>query len=154
MQGCDANSDQGYTGQDTFDFGESSREACVNGVHEHFGQVLFGHNGPITLRSLIEGCAAQSPASTQHFIQAGANLHRSRDVLISSTDSRILRPSKTYTSSTASSRRRERCGCFRADQPMSSSGKGVEELRMWDDYYPNSRKRSRYPASRVRAVNG
>lgn len=96
VQGYDANRDQVYTGQDTFDFGESSREACVNGVHEHFGQVLFGHNGPVTLRSLIEGCAAQSPGSTQHFIQAAANLHRSRDVIISSADGRILRPSKTY----------------------------------------------------------
>lgn len=97
MQGYDANHDQEYTGQkDVFDFGESSREACVNGIHEHFGRVIFDLKNPVVLQDLIEGCVAQSPGSTQHFIEAVRHLHSSHDVLISSPDGRVLRPAKNY----------------------------------------------------------
>lgn len=96
MQGYDANRDHEYTGQDTFDFGESSREACVNGIHEHFGRVIFEQSGPVRLRDLVERFAAQSPGSTQHFIQAARNLHGSRDVVICAPDGRLLKPAKTY----------------------------------------------------------
>lgn len=96
MQGYDANRDHEYTGQETFDFGESSREACVNGIHEHFGRVIYDQSGPVRLRDLVERYAAQSPGSTQHFIQAARNLHGSRDVIICAPDGRPLRPAKTY----------------------------------------------------------
>ncbi|MBS0474286.1 MAG: three-Cys-motif partner protein TcmP [Proteobacteria bacterium] len=96
MQGYDANRDHEYTGQETFDFGDTSREACVNGIHEHFGRVIFEQPGPVRLRDLVERYAAQSPGSTQHFIQAAGNLHRSQDVIICSPDGRTLRPSKSY----------------------------------------------------------
>jgi three-Cys-motif partner protein len=96
MHGYDANNDSDYTGQPTFDFGESSREACVTGVHEHFGKILFDLNGPVRLGDLIEDCAAQSPGSTSHFLEATSHLHRSRDAIITSPDGRVLRPSKSY----------------------------------------------------------
>jgi three-Cys-motif partner protein len=96
MQGYDANRDYVYTGQDTFDFGESAREACINGVREYFGQVLFSRDGPTILGDLIEDCATRSPGSTPHMMEAASNLHRSRDIVICSADGRILRPSKSY----------------------------------------------------------
>lgn len=96
MQGYDANRDDAYTGQNTFDFGESAREACINGLHQYFGQLLFSRDGPTSLRDLIEGCATRSPGSTSHMMEAASNLHRSKDIVICGPDGRILRPSKSY----------------------------------------------------------
>lgn len=96
MQGYDPKCDEEYTGQESFDFGESSREACVNGIQEHFGQQIFAHNGPVRLRDLIERCAANSPGSTQHFMGGLSHLHRSGDVIVCSADGKMRRPSKTY----------------------------------------------------------
>lgn len=96
MQGYDANRDEAYTGQDTFDFGESSRDACLNGLHEHFGKLLYAQTAQVTLRELFEGTAGQSPGSTTHFMETASNLHRSRDVVICSADGKVLRPAKSY----------------------------------------------------------
>jgi len=96
MQGYDANQDPEYTGQGGFDFGESSRKACVEGIHEHLGRVIYDLDRPTTLRSLIENLATQSPGSTPHFLDAAGCLHRSKDVVITNQHGRILNPSKTY----------------------------------------------------------
>lgn len=96
MQGYDPAYDDSYTGQASFDFGESSREACVAGLHEHLGQRIFAHDGPVLLRELVEEWATHSPASTKHFIQSLSQLHRSGDVIVCTEDGKVRRPSTSY----------------------------------------------------------
>ncbi|MCF7976839.1 MAG: three-Cys-motif partner protein TcmP [Chromatiaceae bacterium] len=96
MQGYDAKSDDDYTGQASFDFGDTSRDACIEGIHEHFGKVIFKLEQPTKLRELIEHCASRSPGSTQHFCQGLRRLHQSKDVIILTKDGKVRQPSKNY----------------------------------------------------------
>lgn len=96
IQGYDANQDQDYTGQDTFDFGKTSRVVCVDGLREHFGHQLAELRQPIPLGQLIYACASQSPGSTQHFLEAAKLLHHSNDVIITGADGRKRQHSKHY----------------------------------------------------------
>jgi len=96
IQGYDANHDQEYTGQNTFDFSKSSRIACVEGLRDYFGQQLADLRRPIQLGQLVHACASQSPGSTQHFLEAASLLHHSNDVIITGADGRKRQHSKHY----------------------------------------------------------
>lgn len=96
MQGYDANQDGNYTQQNPFDFGPDARQRCVEGIREHFGQLIASLDKPVPLGNLIYDCASRSPGSTQHFIEAAGVLHHSHDIVICSADGRVRRPSKRY----------------------------------------------------------
>jgi three-Cys-motif partner protein len=96
MQGYDANHDYEYTHQNPFDFGQDSRERCVEGIREHLGQQIYSRDQPTTLRELIEGCVSRSPGSTQHFVEAARVLHVSNDVVICDASGNVRRPCKHY----------------------------------------------------------
>lgn len=97
MQGYDANHDQDYTQQQPFDFGADSRDLCVDGIREHFGQQIFDLKKPIKLKELVEGCVSQSPGSTQHFLDATRILHCSKDIVVCDASGKVRRPSKHYS---------------------------------------------------------
>lgn len=95
--GYDANNDSEYTGQDTFKFGEQqSKEACIEGVREHFGRQIFALKKPIRVGELFQGCVGQSTAAETHLMDATRRLHSSKDIVVASKDGSIRRPSKTY----------------------------------------------------------
>lgn len=96
LQGYDANHDQDYTGQETFDFSEQSRTACVEGLHEYFGQRLSEIRQPIQLREVVLDCASQSPGSSSHFLEAAKHLHHSNRIIVTGKDGRVRRPSMRY----------------------------------------------------------
>ncbi|MCL2160538.1 MAG: three-Cys-motif partner protein TcmP [Betaproteobacteria bacterium] len=97
MQGYDANRDQEYTQQTPFDFGSDSKERCVEGIREYFGQQIYALNKPIPLRELIESCVSRSPGSIQHFLNAARILHVSQDIVICDACGNVRRPSKHYS---------------------------------------------------------
>lgn len=95
--GYDANDDSEYTGQDTFEFGEEkSKEACIEGVREHFGKQIFALKKPIRVGELFQGCVGQSTAAENHLMDATSRLHSSKNVVVVSKDGTVRRPSKTY----------------------------------------------------------
>lgn len=95
--GYNANKDDEYTGQDTFEFGEQqSKEACIEGVREHFGRQIYALNRPIRVGELFQGCVSQSTAAETHLMDATRRLHLSRDIVIASKDGSVRRPSKNY----------------------------------------------------------
>ncbi|MDD5057979.1 MAG: three-Cys-motif partner protein TcmP [Sideroxydans sp.] len=95
--GYNANKDGEYTGQDTFEFGEpQSKEACIEGVREHFGRQIFALKKPIRVGELFQGCVGQSTAAETHLMDATRRLHSSKDIVVASKDGSIRRPSKTY----------------------------------------------------------
>lgn len=95
--GYNANKDGEYTGQDTFEFGEQqSKEACIEGVREHFGRQIFALNKPILVGELFQGCVGQSTAAETHLMDAARRLHSSKNIVVASKDGSVRRPSKTY----------------------------------------------------------
>jgi three-Cys-motif partner protein len=97
MQGYDANNDDRYTQQSPFDFGPDSRQRCIEGIHEHLGQIVTTLNQPITIRELVHQSASRSPGSTQHYIEALKVLHQSQDIVVCNADGRVRRPAKNYS---------------------------------------------------------
>ena len=99
MLGYNANKDGDYTGQQTFEFsGASSKDACINGVREHFGQAIFKLDKPIRLADLFQSCVTNSTAAENHLMEAARQLHASKDVIIVSKDgSTVRRTNKTYS---------------------------------------------------------
>jgi three-Cys-motif partner protein len=91
-----ANDDAAYTQQGGFDFGAQAREECVDGIREHLGGLLFNDANPVCLGDVIQSLATRSPGSTEHFMAAAAQLHRSQDIVIADKNGRVLRPSKGY----------------------------------------------------------
>lgn len=95
--GYNANKDSDYTGQGTFEFGEKrSKEACIDGVREHFGKQIFLLNKPIRVGELFQGCVSESTAAETHLLEATKQLHASKDIIIVTKDGAVRRPSKTY----------------------------------------------------------
>lgn len=94
--GYDANDDGDYTGQDTLVFGEQSKEACINGVSEHFGKTIFSLDKPIPVAKLFQGCVSQSTAAEKHLLAATNRLHASKDIIVVSKTGTLRHPSKTY----------------------------------------------------------
>lgn len=94
--GYNANKDSEYTGQETFEFGEQSKEACIDGVREHFGRQIFSLNKPVRVGELFQGCVSKSTAAETHLLDATRQLHSSKDIVIVSKDGTVRRPSKTY----------------------------------------------------------
>ena len=94
--GYDANDDSDYTGQETFEFGEQSKEACINGVSEHFGKTIYALDKPIPVAKLFQGCVGQSTAAEKHLLAATNRLHSSKDIVVTSKTGTIRRPSKIY----------------------------------------------------------
>mgnify|MGYP001809898712 CR=1 FL=1 len=95
VQGYDPKDDATDDDRDTFDFGETARRACIDGIHEDLGQRIFALEQPTRLRDLIASCATRSPGSTEHFLAALNHLHQSRDVIISGPDGRVRDPSRS-----------------------------------------------------------
>ncbi len=94
--GYDANDDSDYTGQETFEFGEKSKEACINGVSEHFGKTIYALHKPIRVGELFKGCVSQSTAAEIHLLEATKRLHESKDIVVVSKTGTVRRPSKAY----------------------------------------------------------
>lgn len=95
--GYNANKDSGYTGQQTFEFAEEgSREACIDGVREHFGETVFQLDKPTKLADLFQNCVTESTAAECHLMEAVGQLHSSKDVVIVSKDGAIKRANKHY----------------------------------------------------------
>ncbi|MFH1524347.1 MAG: three-Cys-motif partner protein TcmP [Chloroflexota bacterium] len=96
MLGYDANADSGYTGQDSLDFGEGSREACVDSVREHFGKTVFSLGNPVSVGDLFQSCVSNSTAAENHLLDATRQLHACKDIVVVSKDGTVRRPSKNY----------------------------------------------------------
>jgi three-Cys-motif partner protein len=94
--GYDANDDGDYTGQGTIVFGEQSKEACINGVSEHFGKTIFALDEPIPVAKLFQGCVSQSTAAEKHLLAATNRLHASKDIIVVSKTGTLRQPSKIY----------------------------------------------------------
>lgn len=94
--GYNANRDSDYTGQETFEFGEQSKDACIDGVREHFGKQIFLLNKPIRVGELFQGVVSESTAAETHLLEATRQLHTSKDIVIVSKDGTLRRTSKTY----------------------------------------------------------
>jgi len=95
--GYNANEDSDYTRQDTFKFGEErSKDACIDGVREHFGKQIFLLNKPVRVGDLFQGCVSESTAAESHLLAATRDLHASKDIVIVSKDGTVRRPSHTY----------------------------------------------------------
>lgn len=97
--GYNANKDGDYTGQQTFEFsGAGSKDACINGVREHFGQTIFKLDKPIRLADLFQSCVTNSTAAENHLMEAARQLHASKNVIILSKDgSTVRRTNKIYS---------------------------------------------------------
>jgi three-Cys-motif partner protein len=97
VMGYNANCDSDYTGQQTMILGPESKDACINGVREYFGEKIFSLEQPISIGALFQGCVSESTAAEAHLLEAAKQLHAAKNVVISSKDgSTVRRPSKTY----------------------------------------------------------
>jgi three-Cys-motif partner protein len=96
MLGYDPNEDQSYTGQTSFDFSESSRLACIDGVREHFAQLIYASGQPVRVKDIFEHVVTNSTAAETHLMAATSQLHGSKDLIITSKDGTVRRVSKTY----------------------------------------------------------
>ncbi len=95
--GYNANNDSNFTGQQTFEFsGEGSKEACIDGVMEHFGHTLFENDKPIVLAELFQNCVSNSTGTESHLMEATRQLHSSKNVIVVSKDGKLRRVNKTY----------------------------------------------------------
>lgn len=94
--GYNANKDSDYTGQATIEFGEQSKDACIDGIREHFGKQIFLLNKPIPVGELFQGCVSKSIAAETHLLAATKQLHTSKNIVIVSKDGTVRRPSNTY----------------------------------------------------------
>lgn len=96
--GYNANKDSDYTGQQTFEFsGAASKDACINGVMEHFGQAIFQLNKPTLLSDLFQSCVTNSTAAEKHLMEAIRQLHTSKNVIIVSKNGTVRHTNKTYS---------------------------------------------------------
>jgi len=96
--GYNANKDAVYTRQQTFEFsGAGSKDACINGVREHFGQAIFQLDKPTRLADLFQSCVTNSTAAETHLMEAARQLHASKNVIIVSKDGTVRRTNKSYS---------------------------------------------------------
>lgn len=96
--GYNANKDEGYTGQQTFEFsGAGSKEACIDGVREHFGRSVFKIDQPTQLGDLFQSCITNSTAAEDHLMESTRQLHASKSVIIVSKNGTVRRASKSYS---------------------------------------------------------
>lgn len=96
--GYNANKDADYTSQATFEFaGTGAKDACINGVREHFGKTIFALDKPTRLADLFQSCVTNSTAAENHLMEAARQLHASKNVVIVSKDGRVRRNNKTYS---------------------------------------------------------
>lgn len=96
--GYNANKDADYTSQDTFEFaGTGARDACVNGVREHFGKTIFDLDKPTCLADLFQRCVTNSTAAENHLMEATRQLHATKNIVIVSKDSKVRRTNKIYS---------------------------------------------------------
>lgn len=95
--GYNANKDSAYTGQSTIEFGEQSKDACIDGVREHFGQTIFQLNKPIRLVDLFQSCVTNSTAAETHLMEAARQIHAAKNIIIVSKDGTVRRNNKTYS---------------------------------------------------------
>jgi hypothetical protein len=96
--GYNANTDGDYTGQQTFEFSDgSSKDACINGVREHFGKTIFQLDKPVRLADLFQSCVTNSTAAENHLMEAARQLHVQKNVIIVSKDGTVRRANKTYS---------------------------------------------------------
>ncbi len=95
--GYNANKDSSYTRQSTFEFfGEESREACINGVREYFGETVFQLDKPTRLADLFQNCVTNSTAAEPHLMEAVGQLHSSKDVIVISKNGAKKRANNKY----------------------------------------------------------
>lgn len=94
--GYNTNRDADYSGQPTFDFGSSSRDACIDGVREHFGRQIFDTDQPVSISELFQGSVSQSTAGEAHLMEAAKQLHSSKNIIVVSKDGTVRKPSKHY----------------------------------------------------------
>lgn len=96
--GYNANKDADYTSQGTFEFaGAGAKDACVNGVREHFGKTIFDLDRPTRLADLFQSCVTNSTAAENHLMEATRQLHAAKNIVISSKDGKVRRTNKIYS---------------------------------------------------------
>lgn len=96
--GYNANKDADYTSQATFEFaGTGAKDACVNGVREHFGKTIFDLDRPTRLADLFQSCVTNSTAAENHLMEATRQLHATKNIVIVSKDGKVRRTNKTYS---------------------------------------------------------
>lgn len=96
--GYNANKDEGYTGQQTFEFsGAGSKEACIDGVREYFGRSVFNIDQPTRLGDLFQSCITNSTAAEDHLMESARQLHASKSVIIVSNNGTVRRASRSYS---------------------------------------------------------
>jgi len=96
LLGYNANDDSKYTGQQTFDFGGSSKVACVNGIREHFGHKIFELDKPVSVAEIFESSISNSTAAEIHLMEATRQLHSSKDIIVRTKDGKIRKLSAKY----------------------------------------------------------
>ena len=95
--GYNANKDYSYTGQETFEFSAAeSKDACINGVQEHFGRSIYQLQKPTLLSDIFQENITNSTAAEPHLMEAVRRLHQSKEIVISSKDGAISRNNKIY----------------------------------------------------------
>lgn len=96
--GYNANKDADYTCQATFEFaGTEAKDACVNGVREHFGKTIFELDKPTRLADLFQSCVTNSTAAENHLMEATRQLHAAKNIVIVSKNNTLRRTNKIYS---------------------------------------------------------
>lgn len=94
--GYNANKDDIYTRQNSFIFDNNLKIACINDMHEFFGRRLYKLNKPISIGELFQSCVSDSTAAETHLQVATKQIHASKNVIITSKNGGMRRPSKRY----------------------------------------------------------
>lgn len=96
--GYNANKDTEYTKQETFEFSASgSKEACIDGVREHFGKTIYKLDKPTRLGDLFQSCVTNSTAAEDHLMEATRQLHASKNIVVVSKDGGTVRRANNKT---------------------------------------------------------
>lgn len=96
--GYNANKDADYTSQATFEFASTgAKDACVDGVREHFGKTIFDLDKPTRLADLFQSCVTNSTAAENHLMEATRQLHATKNIVIVSKNGTIRRTNKIYS---------------------------------------------------------
>lgn len=96
MLGYNPRRDEEYSGQSSIVFGPSSEELCIDRLATDFARKLAAAQRPVSVKELFESHITNTMADESRLQQVVHRLHRSREIIVSSADERVRRPSKVY----------------------------------------------------------
>ncbi|MGY2490192.1 three-Cys-motif partner protein TcmP [Cupriavidus sp. CP313] len=96
MLGYNARRDEEYSGQSSIAFGPTSEELCIDQLATHFARQLATVQAPVTVKQLFETNITNTMADESRLQAVINRLHRSREIIVSSSEDRVRRPSKVY----------------------------------------------------------